>query len=392
MFEGIKKRFSNNEKAIRFDKINWLFNDSKDTQEMTTAEEFFNNSLYLNKAINKRAEVMSGIKFKAVNEDGDEIEEVQQVLEKPNNLVSGRDFIEVIQTHYDVYGQFFIWKEMSGETLDALHILKPKKIETKFTEDGRVERFELKNGDSGKKQTYQPEEVIWQHRPDPGDFTKPQSLVTRACYDALRAEIELRSYQAKVARSGGRFDSIISFDGEMTESKLEEAKERYKKRRNEARRSKEGTTPFFAGGNVEVKDLNRSPKEIDYLESKKTIMEEISTITGVPRTLLSSFEGVKYSNAQEARKTFLKETIKPLADKLTETLTRNLPATVTYEDFVPEDHEEKMSRLQTGAETGTTTINERRKELGYEELEMEEADVPLINMNRVPIDETTPKK
>jgi len=391
MFEGIKKRFTNNEKAIRFDKINWLFNDSKDTQKMTTAEEFFNNSLYLDKAINKRAEVISGIKFKAVDEDGEEIEEVQQVLEKPNNLLSGRDFIEVIQTHYDVYGEFFIWKEMSGDTLDALHILKPKKIEPKFTDDGKVARFELKNGDKGKKQTYQPEEVIWQHRPNPDEFTKPQSLVTQACYDALRAEIELRKYQAQVARSGGRFDSIISFDGDMTESKLKEAKERYKKRRNKARRSKDGTTPFFAGGNVEVEDLSHSPREIDYLDSKKAIMEEISTITGVPRTLLSSFEDVKYSNAEEARKTFLKETIKPLADKLTETLARNLPVTVTYEDFVPEDHEEKMSRIQTGSETGSMTPNEMRQELGLEEKDVEGADQLFVNMNKVPIDET-PKR
>jgi len=263
-------------------------------------------------------------------------------------------------------------------------------VKAEINNQGKVVEFTVTGSNST---SYDPDEVIWQYRPDPQNYKKPQSLVTLASQDALRAEIELREYQAKVARSGGRIDAVVSFDGKMTEEQLEEMKNVYKERLKEAKNSKEGTMPFFAGGNVDVGQLNRSPKELDYIKSKKSIMEEISTITGVPKTILSSFEGVKYSNAQQARKTFLRETIKPLVEKLTDTFTRNLreDVKVVYEDFVPEDHDEKMERLQTGAETGSMTINEMREELGLEELEIEDADKPHLPMNQIPIDEQTPK-
>lgn len=395
MFEGIKKTaksiFAD---SVRVDKIDFIQSHTKDTQSMSSPEEFFHNSLFLNKAIAKRAEVLSGIRFKAVDEDGEVQEDYQDKLENPNELLSGRDLISLIQQHYDVYGEFFLYKEpqVNEDLVRAFHVLNPKRMEVKI-EQGQIQGFEWRNTKTEKKRTYDKEEIIWQHRPNPHDFTQPQSLVTRASRDTLRAEIELREYQAKVARSGGRFDSVVSVDKELSEKDLKEMKKRYKRKQNQAKRSKEGTTPFFAGVNTNVESMDRSPKELDYLESKRSIMEEVSTITGVPRTILSTFENIKYSNAEEARKTFLKETIKPLADKLAETLTKNLPEDiqVTYEDFIPEDHEEKIERLQTGAETGALSPNEIRQALGLEELDMEEADKPFVNMNKVPIDETSPQ-
>lgn len=392
MFEGIKKSINNfRKKGVRFDKVRWIFRSGqKDTQRMNDAETFYENSLYLNKAIEKRAEVLSSIKLKAVDEEGEVVEDMQELLDEPNDILSGRDFKQIIQTHYDLYGEFFVWKETKTDgSIRRLHILNPKRMEPQWGSDGTINEFKLRASDDKSGQTYDRDEIIWQHRPKDQDYKKAQSLVTPACFDALRAEIELREYQAKIARSGGRFDSVVSFDEKLTKEQLREIRQRYEKHRKEAKKSDQGTTPFIAGGDVSVDQLNHSPRELDYLESQRMVMEEIATITGVPRVILSTFEGVKFSNAEEARKTFLKETIKPLADKLTNTLTRNLEGvTIIYEDFVPENHEQKMERIKTGSETGSMTPNEVREELDLPERDEEEADKLYIHMNKVPINET----
>lgn len=376
-------------KAVRVDKVDWLpfSSGTTETRNMDEAEEFYKNSLFLRKAIDKRAEVLSGVDFKVVNEDGEVDEDLQEVLDKPNSLLSGRDLLEVIQKHYDVYGEFYLWVETSngvrgaGE-IEALHVIKPSKITPKI-EGGKVQRFEMDKEDK----SYQPDEIIWQHRPNPDNYQKAQSLITKASYDTMRAEIELREYQAKVARSGGRFDSILSFDKKLSKPQIKEAKERYKKEKRNAKHSDQGTIPFFAGGNLSVEDLSMSPKELSYIDSKKQLLEEVAALTGVPKSILSTFEGVKYKNAEEARKTFLKETIKPLVDKLKITLTKNLPEgkKVVNDEFIPEDHEEKMSRIQTAADTGSMKINEMREELGLERLDMEAAEQLYIAANKIPI-------
>jgi len=131
MFDKFKSLFTD---SARADKINWIFRGTtKDTQKMTTAKEFFENSLYLNKAIQKRAEVISGLELRAIDEKGEEQEDIQKILREPNDLLAGRDFLGVIQKHFDIYGQFFVLKQMGGslngegKRLEALHVLNPER-------------------------------------------------------------------------------------------------------------------------------------------------------------------------------------------------------------------------------------------------------------------------
>lgn len=352
---------------------------------ISNPETFYDRSVYFAKALDKRASIVGSVNFYAYR--GENIDEqTQAILENPNNFFSGDDFWFLAQLYYDIYGVFYIWKEksgnMNGGKITQLHLLDPTKTEMKFDKEGNLAYFRFDN-----KTNYQLDEIIFEHRPDPTDPHKPIGILNEGSKDVLRTEIELREYQRKIARSGGRINGVFSFDTEkgLSEKQIQDLKTSYKDQIEQANESDEGQAPFFLGGKASYMDLNRSPQEIQYLQSQQAVMEEVATITGVPKTILSTFEDIKYSNAKEARTTFLSETIAPLIRKRQSTLQQYLApegVEIFAEDFIPEDTEELLRKLETGNAISAMTINEKREQLGLEPIDG--GDEILIPMNLVP--------
>jgi HK97 family phage portal protein len=334
---------------------------------ITKPDTFYERSVFFNKALDKRASVIAGIEFISYIGEKEDIQ-TNKILRNPSSFLSGYDFWYLVQLYYDIYGAYYIWIERTGQKIKELHLLDPTDIESKFDKSGFLDRFESKK----TSQVYYPEEIMWEYRPDINDIRKPKSILNEGAKETLRTEIELREYQRKIAQSGGRNNLLFSFKTQegLTKEQQEKLKASWRKQISEARNSEEGQMPFFLGADTQVHNLERSPKEIGYLESQKAVMEEVSTITGVPKTILSSFEDIKFSNAEEARKTFLSETIYPIILKRASEIERSIAkGRVETEDIIPENIDEKTKIVETGHKTNTLTPNERRELLGYEPIE-----------------------
>ncbi len=367
-----KDFFAGNKKGIAF----LPFMDAKtEPSRIVKPQTFFDRSVYFSKALEKRAGVVGGVDIKAYRNDT-EVEELNELIKNPNDFLSGDDFWYLVQLYYDLYGVYYIWKEPSGEIFrenqipEKLHLLNPREISFDFDKQGNLIGFK----NIAKGEYYEPEEIIWEHRPDPEDYKKPRPILNEGGKDVLRTEIELREYQKKLARSDGRINGVFSFDTEngLSEKQITDLKKQWQKKIREARGSEEGRLPHFMGGKADYIELSRSPREIEYNQSKKAVLEEVSTITEVPKTLLSSFDEIKFSNAEEARKTFLEETIKPLIKRRVKTLQSYLAPEgieLQAEEITEEDFDKKMKRLETANKVAALTLNELREELGKEEVE-----------------------
>jgi len=371
-----KKIFGSKEK-IKEKGISFLpFLDSKiEPNRITKPNTFFDRSVYFNKALEKRAGVIGSVEIKAYRGDN-EVEEVSNLLKNPNDFLSGDDFWNLVQLYFDLYGVYFIWKEPKGEIFnnnqlpEKLHLLNPINIDFDFNKEGELIGFK----DRAKGEYYNPEEIIWEHRPEPQDYKKPRSILNEGAKDVLRTEIELREYQKKLARSDGRINGVFSFDTEfgLSNKQIADLKEQWKKKISEARGSENGRMPHFMGGKADYIEMSRSPRELEYNESKRAVLEEVSTITEVPKTLLSSFDEIKFSNAEQARKTFLEETIKPIVRRRVLALQKYLApegVELRAEELTEEDFDKKMKRIETANKVAALTLNELREELGMEEIE-----------------------
>ena len=364
-----------------------FFSYKVDASRIDKPETFYNRSVYFNKALDKRAAIIGSVKYKAYRGDNPENidEETQALLDEPNPLLSGDDFWNLAQLYFDLYGVFYAYKEKSGNMrgtkIEKLHLIHPEKLEMKFDNEGNLVGFEKNN-----RIAYDPDDIIFEHRPNPQDPTKPKTILNEGAKDALRTEIQLREYQKKLAGSGGRINGVFSFntDKGLSQTQIEQLQTQYSKQIKKAKDSDSGQMPFFLGGNASFLDLNRSPRELQYLDSMKAVMEEVSTITGVPKSILSSYDDIKYSNAGEARKSFLSETIKPLIKSRESTLQQYLApegVTIEAEEVVPEDIDALIKKLEAGNNINALTINEKREQLGYEEVEG--GDEILIPINLV---------
>lgn len=365
----INNIFKRNKKGIGF----FPFQPYKpNASRISNPNTFYDRSVYFSKAIDKRASVVAGIDFYAIKKNGEIDEETQKLIDNPSDLLTGDDMSFLQQLYYDLYGAYYLYKETSsginGGKVTKLHLLDPTKIEMKFDREGNLVYF-LKDN----KIQYEVSDVIFEYRPNPTNIKQPIGILNEGARDVLRTEIELREYQKKIAGSGGRINGVLSFDTEkgLSKEQITQLKEAYQKQIEDIKDSDTGQMPLFLGGKASFMDLNRSPQEIQYLQSQKAVLEEVSTITGVPKTILSSFDDIKFSNAEEARKTFLAETIKPIIRKKLAAYNQYLApegVEIVSEDIIPEDMEEKRKTLETAHNINAITTNEKREALGYDAL------------------------
>lgn len=334
-------------------------------------------SLYLNRAINRRAEKVGEIDF--VLKRGDKIIENDprlMLLYRPNKIHTGAEFWSLFQKHKDITGSAYIWMKPSTELFDAkrvteLHLLQPDLVTKVFDPvTNTITKYILhKNG--GEAIPYDASEIIYSFYPDPAQPIDGESLI-RAGIRQIMTEQEIVEYHAKILKNGGKVDSVFKFKTTqaLTKLQLAELKKDYEDQYASAKHSGK---PLFLGGDAEYIKMGLTPDEMAYLETKKMTLDDICLMTGVPKAILAITSGETFSNADASIGIFLRETIKPLLKNLTEKLNLGLfpeqDLELTFIDPTPEDVDKKLKVLETANTINAMTINEKREALELEPIE-----------------------
>ena len=125
-------------------------------------------------------------------------------------------------------------------------------------------------------------------------------------------------------------------------------------------------------GGLDWKQMALSPKDMDFLEAKHAAAREIALAFGVPPMLLAIPGDNTYSNYQEANRVFWRQTVLPLAGRITAALTQWLaPAFGADLTLAPDtDRVEALSPDRAALWDRVTkapflTVNEKRAATGY---------------------------
>lgn len=361
-----------------------------DASEYLNANEI---SLYLNRAIDKRAEKVAETEWYTTDKAGNKIEEDELInlLYKPNRVFTGREFWKLYQKYYDLIGEVYIYLEKGREFGDkelkiiGLHLLLPTTVKPYFNADGSAQKYEVKTGTETK--TYKPDEIVYIHNPNPKQPLRGISLVATGIH-AVQTEVRINQYQANVLENGGKVEGVFSFKtAPLTKEQLQEQKDRYQKEYGSAKKS---GLPLFLGGDATYTRTGMTMEELSYLESKKMTLDDICILTGVPKALLSSVDDIKYDNAEASRTIFLSETIRPLIEVLRTNLDEKIvpkDKNLKYIDPTPENIEQKIKLRESGIKNHYMTINEAREDAGLDPIDG--GDDILIPFNLMPLG--TPK-
>jgi len=134
--------------------------------------------------------------------------------------------------------------------------------------------------------------------------------------------------------------------------------------------------PLLLEGGLSWQQLGFSPADMDFINAKHVSAREIALAFGVPPMLLGIPGDNTYANYQEANRALWRQTILPMATKLTAAL--NAWLTPRFEEGLRLDFDadavEALSadRAQTWAQVGAAsflTVNEKRSALGYGPIE-----------------------
>jgi len=331
-------------------------------------------SLYVNRAIAKRADKVGEIEFLLQDAKGKKIENdpLLSLLYKPNKVFTGRQFWSLYQKYYDAVGEAYILIESSREIFDAkkvsaMHLLNPTMVEPKFDADGAPTGYTYKTN-SGEI-TYRPEQIIYIHNPDPKHPLRGQSLL-KAGVTAIQTETQIGAYHSRILENGGKVEGVFTFKTpSLTEQQLENLKSQYQKEYGAA---KKAGLPLFLGGDAQYIKTGMSPDELSFLDAKKMTLEDICILTGVPKSMLASTSEVKFDNADADRSIFLRETIKPLLVTLTTALDEFLfpdGKNLTFVDPTPENIDQKLKETESGIKNYYMTINEARERHGLDPID-----------------------
>jgi len=149
--------------------------------------------------------------------------------------------------------------------------------------------------------------------------------------------------------------------------------------------------PMLLDGGLDWKEMGLSPKDMDWLESRRMSKQDVAMGLGVMAELIGLKEAT-YENRREAKRAFYTETVLPLADFLTDDLNNWLVPLygerirLAYDrdaiEALQEDRDKLWSRIKDAKHL---TVNEKRVATGYDE--RPDGDVLLVGFSDVPLGE-----
>ena len=352
-------------------------------------------TLYVNKAIDKRAEKVSQIEFTLTRGDKQiEDHEIINILNRPNQIHTGRQFWKLYQKYKDITGRSFIYVSRNNKTgifspeTTELHLLRPDLVEIERDEMGMPSGYRYRMGDKSMHRTFDPDEIIYSFNPDPLKPLEGESILMSGVR-AMDTENDLFDYHTNVLKNGGRVEGVFTFKNSLTKAQMDELHEQYAHKYAEAKRA---GRPMFLGGDATYERLSLDPAELAYLESKKVTLNDICLMTGVPPAVLAHTSQEKYDNADAAHNIFLRETVKPLLEDLSTVLDwRFVPEEydLGFIDPTPEDVDQTIKRVTAANAVSAATTNEKREMLGLEPLTIPEADEVFVPFSVAPLNGAT---
>lgn len=137
----------------------------------------------------------------------------------------------------------------------------------------------------------------------------------------------------------------------------------------------------------DIKKIQDSLSDMDFEIMRKFTTNRICATFDVPKTLLSYTDGVNYSNSNDQYKIFIQDTVIPWEETIEWWINQALvnlwfKSTIQFDSNHIDDFGWQVDIKVKQIDRWLITINEARKELGYEVyVWIPEADQPLISKN-----------
>ena len=341
------------------------------------------------------SEVPYGL-FKKAGEDWEEIvsHPILDLINKPNALQTGTDFIYLMSTHIDTNGQSLIYpvkSKIREKRVVEMQLLNPNGIRTLVKQNSPLtEVIGYKYVKGTNSYAFNPEEIINVLKPNPFSQASGISTIQMSRFDGTN---ELNSIQMNNAfyDNGATPSGILETEQTMdpaTFNKLKaKIKAQYEGKSNAFRM-------MFLTHGLSYKAVSPTQRDMQYVEQRKLNRDQILSIFKVPKSIIAVSDSVNRATAYAENISFQKVVIKPRLELIYDKLNRFLlplfdldpnEYQLRFENPVTEDQEfilkEKVASVNVWR-----TVNEVRQDEGLDPIEGGD-ELPLTNLLSTQSDE-----
>jgi HK97 family phage portal protein len=324
----------------------------------------------------------------------------QELLDNPNPNMTSSLMNNYIVTSIAVSGDAFLLKlrNDAGQVVQLVPLL-PEMVEVKGNNEQLITMYQYKQ--KGNTLEIMPEDMIHlRERIDPRNHRRGLSPLRSVMVEVL-GDAAASQMGAALVKNTGVPSVVISpkNDLSMTSDEAEHIAEVFGRRFGGENR---GRPLVISGGEVDIKTLSFSPKDLEIGKLRYINEERISAVLGVPAILAglgSGLERATYSNAKELREFFTEQKLIPMWNHFANEFTKQL-LLADFEDntdycfkydisdvrALSQDEDATMQRITQGFNAGFVTVNEARQATQLPPLDNGDYFVRDMTIAEVPVD------
>lgn len=267
------------------------------------------------------------------------------------------ELIKTISSYLQLSGTCYILKEQFWRKVDRLIVLRPDMMQlvdnvTPMTPycytDGNWQTYYYNEEEIIEIKLFNPLE----HYPRKSKWVSPMGAV------AMQMEMDrLAITNNKVLlKNGANPKGALSTEKSLTKQQIMELREKWNMQHNGVENA--WSTVFLTDW-LTFSQTAISPKELDFIESRRFTMDEVFTVFWVPKEVLGFLNNSNLASAKVAENMFRKWKIKPLLKLIENALNKQLFNWIGYFEFiniVPQDTDEARLNFQVWG----LTLNEFR--------------------------------
>ncbi|MCL5431677.1 MAG: phage portal protein [Patescibacteria group bacterium] len=348
--------------------------------------------------VNAIAEEVGNIHLRLQRKTKDSWEEIPDhpaltLLSSVNNFTTSSDLLIGTQAFLELDGNAFWYMVRNGNSgggdLVEIWLLDPTRMSIVKNSTTIISNYVYQN-EKGDKVPMELGEIIHFKRFNPKDQYRGVGTV-----QAAALPIDIDDYSAQWQRNffsnAAMPSGILSTDGTLNQEQYDRIKANWdSKYKGVANSSK---MALLEGG-LHFTPVNFTQREMQFLDGRRAIRDEILAIFRVPKSILGIVEDVNRANAEASDYVFGKRVIKPkmqfLVDKLNEFYLpmfglKNSQYRFDFDDPVPQNQDLLMTQISKGLNGASyLTINEAREQMGYPPLD-EGGDEIFISNSVIPL-------
>ena len=347
--------------------------------EPTTGIASYKQNVIVHRCVNLVSQTASHVPWQIFTIKGsrrhlEQFHSAAKLLKKPSANKGGAEFFAELISSKLLFGNAYILASGTDKMLPCEIYLLPSQNTNLVIEHGRAVAYKF-HAHSGER-LYPINPISRMSRVlHIKNYNPSNPLIGLSCLDPAASSIDAHNmasrWNSNLLKNGARPSGALMIkdgNGYLTDEQFERIREQLNEK---YAGSASAGRPMILEGGLDWKEMSISPKDMDFIESKNSAAREIALAFGVPPQLLGINGDNTYSNMQEARLALWEETLIPLLDKLSDSMT-NWLSHLFGEEIIVDFDRDAISALTAKREnlwdkissSDFMTINEKRNFVG----------------------------